>query len=172
VSAIFKKRPKKAPTPKLNHHFVFIEASINAVGPEAMNWGESAWWPKGASLQFQRVGDGPLMIGSKFEMKVQALFGPRFVVEVTQLIPNRLLEFTYRRGFIIGKESIKIEERANGTRIDYEMHYQIKGLFPKILWPLLFEKQHNASLRRILDALKEYILDLKDMHRERQLGDR
>lgn len=171
MSALFKKKVKKPPALKLNHHFVFIEASINAVGPEAMSWGEASWWPQDSRLQFRRLGEGTLEIGTQFEMKVKGFMGPTFVAEVTQLIPNRLLELTYRKGFIIGQESIRIEERANGTRIDYELKYRITGLLNVVLWNLFFQKAHDRNLRQILDALKEYIMSLKAMHQERQMGD-
>ena len=57
-----------------------------------------------------------------------------------------------------GFEIINLEERANGTRIDYELHFQIRGPLNLILWPLIFRKQYTDTIKLIFDALKDHLV--------------
>lgn len=142
----------------LNRHFIFIEAQEKIVGPEVIRWGESSWWPKRCTMKFIRRTPGELRVGTRFEQRVVPL-GPRWEVEVTGLVENRRIERTFLNGLFHGREIVTSEGRLNGTRVDYVMQYKIRGLFNKVLWPLVFRRLHDKNIQMILAALKEYAVN-------------
>ena len=111
----------------LNHHFIFIEADANIVGPQAILWGEASWWPKKSSMKFVRTTSGEIKVGTQYKQKVKLLFGPSWDVEVTRLILTREIERTFLNGMFQGKEWVTSEGRFNGTRVDYTMQCEVKG---------------------------------------------
>ncbi|HOW36161.1 MAG TPA: SRPBCC family protein [Candidatus Omnitrophota bacterium] len=147
---------KKTKHDNINHHFVFIEVPESIVAPEVILWGESSWWPKKCAMKFTRLTEGELRVGTQFEQKVLLPLGPHWKVEVTKLVPNREIERTFLDGMFKGKEWVVIDERLNGTRVDYYMDCQIQGIVNKILWPVLFKKLHDSNIKMILAALRDY----------------
>ena len=83
---------------------------------------------------------------------------PAGVSEITQHDPRQIMERTFRQGFFSGYEVLQTSERANGTRIDYEMHYQVKGFLQTMLWNLLYKKKYVQAMESVLDALKQHIV--------------
>ena len=76
---------------------------------------------------------------------------------MTQLLPNRLIERTFTKGLFKGFERIMLEERANGTRIDYELHFKIRGLLNIFLWPFV-RRQYIQTINKVLTSLKNYLV--------------
>lgn len=142
----------------VNHHFVFIEAPQELVGLEIILWGEASWWPAKCTMKFTRKTSGELQVGTRFEQKVLMPGAPSWEVEVTKLIPNQEIERTFLNGIFIGKETVALEPRLNGMRVDYTMRYKIRGRLNGILWPLVFEKMHDQNVELILSALKDFVL--------------
>lgn len=141
---------------KVNHHFILIEASEKIVGPEIICWGESEWWPKECRMRFRNITLGSVRIGTEYEMMIRAPFASRFYSRVTKLTPDREIERTFLNGMFKGREAVDIEGRYNGTKVNYTMHYQIRGIFNKILWLIIFKKLHDKNIKLILSALKTY----------------
>ncbi len=152
--------PKKSPAKKLNlsRSFVFIEAPIELVGPEAIPWGESSWWPKDSVMQFRKTSAGELAVGATYDMRLLKPFPQVWKVEVTKFVPGLMVERTFKKGFFTGFEVVRAEERSNGTRVEYELHYTIPGPLNQILWNLMCSKLHDASITKILEALKQHCL--------------
>ena len=142
---------------QLNYHFVFIEVPFEFVAPEVMLWGEAQWWPKDFPVQYVRETQGEIQVGTCYKQKILKPVGLSWTVEVTKFVPNRLIERTFQKGILEGYEIVKVEERSNGARIDYELHYSLKGLINKILWPLVFEKHHDKNIEHLLLSLKNYM---------------
>ena len=159
-----KKKTNQQKKEFVEHHFIFIEVPVELVAPQALLWSQSGWWPESslqyvaASLNFQQ--------GTQVQKKISLLMGPRWELEVTKLTDYEI-EWTYRKGIIKGVESLRVEGRSNGTRIDYELRGSIKGLFPKILWMFYFKKVHARSLQKILTALKASVIAKYDSLRTR-----
>lgn len=163
-----KKKKQASPKWDVNHHFIFIEVPIDIVAPEVVLWGESEWWPKKCLMRFTRESQGEIGVGTRYRQKIRKPLGHSWKVEVTKFIPDRLVERTFQTGMFQGYEVTKIEERSNGTRIDYELHYKIRGLLNKLLWPLCYRKQHDKNIKMILSALKDHVTK---KHQEQQEKD-
>ena len=137
------------------HHFIFIESTMDVVVPQVVFWGEAGWWPLESGLQVTRKTPGDIRVGTQYEQCIKAFLSCTFDVEITQFEPNRVIEKTFVRGFIKGRESLTIESRYNGTKVMYEMVYDIKGFMNKILW-FWFKEIHEESMKMVLEALKSY----------------
>ncbi len=155
--------PKKE---AINHHFVLIEAPESIIGPEMITWGEAQWWPKGSRMRFKRLSALPIQIGTEYQQKVMAPVGGRhWRSRVTKLTPGHEIERTFMDGMFQGRESVTIEGRYNGTKVDYKMVFKVRGISNKIFWPLIFRRMHDANIRLILAALKKYC-ELKNSQAE------
>ena len=151
---------------QLNHHFVFVEAPVSIVAPEAEIWGEGAWWPQNTEVKITRITDGGMNVGTRYRHAVNKPFVKDWVSEVTKYVPGALVERTFQDGILEGFELIKIEERSNGTRVDYELHYRVNGLFKQLLWRLIYQRKHDENIRKILEAMKNYCLQQYQQMRE------
>ena len=144
---------------KINRHFVFIEAPLSLVWPEVLAWGEASWWPKGCRMRFIRQTEGEVAVGTRFEQRVLLPLGPRWHAQVTRCVHFSTIERTFVDGLFRGLERVTVEERANGTRVDYTMEYRIRGAVNALLWDLVFERLHDQNLEMILAALKRYMTE-------------
>jgi len=148
-----KSKPKKSGL-TLDRHFVFIEAPVELVGPEAVLWGESAWWPKKSAMQFRKTSAGDLAVGATYEMRLVRPIPQAWQVEVTRYVPGHMVERMFKKGFFKGQEIVRAEERSNGTRVEYELHYAFSSPFHSLLWDLVCHKMHDANIMKNLEALK------------------
>ena len=142
---------------RLNRHFILIEAPADLIGPEAILWGEALWWPKNSSMKFTRLTHGEIQVGTKYRQEVLLPFAPKWEVEVTRLVLGKEIERTFLNGMFKGKEAVTLEERYNGTKVEYTMHYEVLGILNQILWQFLFQKMHNQNIERILKSLQNYV---------------
>lgn len=138
-------------------HFIFLEVPFEAVSKEAMLWEQGVWWPKRGGLQFKRLEDG-LQEGTRFKVSVRGLLPKSFEVEVARFVPGREIHFLFKKGMLNGVQVLRLEDRSNGTRVDYELSYEIKGPINKMLWGLLYQKTWDTSTALILESLKNYLL--------------
>ncbi|MCB9771276.1 MAG: hypothetical protein H6754_01805 [Candidatus Omnitrophica bacterium] len=156
MASIFPRKAKSKDT--ILHEFMFLEAPIEAVSAELIAWGESTWWPQDSLWKYIRQTDGPVAVGTQYVIKINKKSAPDWAAEVTQLLPNRVIERTFTKGLFKGFERIMMEERANGTRVDYELHFQIRGPLNLILWPLVLRKQYVSTIKTTLDALRNFLI--------------
>ena len=159
---------KKKETEEVVYHFIFLEdVPMATVASAVMAWQESAWWPKKCSIHFLQKSAGaqpaPAPKQPLFKQAPSA-----WVVEVTKFVPGRLQERTVKTGLWEGVEILRIEERANGSRVVYELHCQIKGFLKRILWNFSYRKQLEKDIKLIFSALKEFIIK---QHKAKQEGD-
>lgn len=172
----FSKKKARAVTlpERVIHQFVFIEAPLEFVWPEIVLWSESKGWPKkGCAIKIKRRGSGEIELGARFRQLAKPFalswspFALRLEMELTECVPQELIRRTFVKGPLQGYESIKLEWRYNGTRVDYDLPYRVKGFLNKIFWIFFYEKLYSQSMRRILDALKEYVTKLYKEKQER-----
>jgi hypothetical protein len=161
-----KKAKSKTPSEKKTVHFVFIEESLDKVAAELMKWDEALWWPKNPGIQIKRQAPGAIQVGSTFSYKLPMV--PAWTAEVTTFVPQRILVNTFKSKFLRGGETVRIEERANGTKVEYEISYQINGLLNTILWILLGEKPYGNAMKKILAGFKAYVIEKSTQDRERK----
>lgn len=154
---MFQKKGNK-PADKIQVQFVFIEERVDKVASAMMRWQELSWWPKNPGIKIMCKMPGPIEVGKIFQYKLtQRLLGG-WTAEVVNFVPNRKLETTFKSGLLQGTESIQLEERANGTKLEYQMRYQVKGPLNKIFWALFGEKAHANAIKKILTAFHDYVL--------------
>lgn len=152
---------------KIIHHFIFLEIPLEVAAPIVLQWGEAPWWPrKGCSIKYIRKTPGEVQVGTRFRQKISKVLAPSWDVEVSQFVAERQLQFKFLNGPLKGYEDIKLEWRYNGTRIDYELHYQTRGLLNKILWSIFCQKNYDNSLKVVFAALKDYLTKLYKEHQE------
>jgi hypothetical protein len=153
--SILKKRQQ--PREETRYHFILIEAPLHAVGPEIILWGEAAWWPKKSKLQFARINPGDIQTGTRYQARLLAFRAPLWEVEVTNLVDDQEIQRTFSHRRFKIKENLNLEERYNGTKVNYWLTYNIQGLFHRILWRVLFQRFYNQSVMMALASLKDYI---------------
>lgn len=161
-SKFLKSKNSSVKQDKLNRHFIFIEESADLIAAEIILWGEAFWWPKNSVMQFTRLTPGEIRVGTRYRQQVLLPFAPSWEVEVTKFDPQGEIERTFLSGMFKGKETVRLEERYNGTKVDYLMQYQIQGVVNKILWLMVFQKMHDQNLEMILKSLRDYIMKKKE----------
>ncbi|MFA5088851.1 MAG: SRPBCC family protein [Candidatus Omnitrophota bacterium] len=155
---------------KVEHHFVFVEVPVEIVSPEIIQWGEASWWPRHSRIKFVRKAQGELGVGTRYKESLGGLFGLHWDVEVTKLVPLRGIEWTILNGLLKGYEAVTMEWRYNGTRIDYELHYQIPGWFNKIFWNFFYRKSHQQGIKMIMDDLRRHLIQTY-LEKQKQAGE-
>jgi hypothetical protein len=138
-------------------HFMFIEAPLDIVGHEMIFWGKASWWPNFGTIATVRESENPLQLGTRFRHEIKKPFKQTWISEVVKYIPNRLIEWSLRPGMIKGSEVLKLEERANGTRLDYALYGAPSNVLNKFLWKLFVRKPYEEYTKRILLALRDHV---------------
>lgn len=155
---LFAKKKTTSPQEDLtfDRQFVFIEVPIDIVGPESLLWGEASWWPKNSLIRFRRTSQQELGVGATYEINLNFPIPQKSVAEVTQYEPGRLVVRTFKEGFFKGSESVRAEERANGTRVEYEMRYMVSEPVKKIFWDLFLRKSYIAAINKVFLSLQAH----------------
>lgn len=164
----FKKNDKSPKKGKVSRHFVFIEAPLDFVAPEVMPWGEAPWWPKHCAIRFTRKTPGNLAVGTQYYVSLSKGLGLGALVEVTEYIPNREMTLTYQKGFFSGCEIIRLEERYNGTRVEFEHYLVVRDIINRLRWPIFYKKEFEHNVGLIMNALKEYVSAKYHTHLEKK----
>ena len=159
------KPPKAAKiNEKVIRHFIFVEVPIEVVWPQLLAWSAAEWWPKGSHIKMISSPSGEVQVGTRLRHTLTKPLAPKWDplavhwdTEVTKLLDKNLMERTFVRGPIKGYETVQLEWRYNGTRIDYELHYRVKGLHNMIFWTLTSEKLFSQSIKMALDSFKNHI---------------
>jgi hypothetical protein len=156
MASKFTRKPKSKDS--VIHRFMFLEAPIEIVSAEVVAWGEASWWPKDCLWKYLRQTDGEIRVGTQYVIKINKPSATDWAAEVTQLLPSRIVERTFTKGMFKGFERVLLEEKSNGTRIDYELHFQLRGFINMLIWPFFLRGQYVKTIGKIMDALKAHIL--------------
>lgn len=141
---------------ELNTHTVTIGAAPDKVYPEIIRWGEAGWWPKKSQMRFIRVGGAGIQKGTRYRQQVLLPLAPSWDVEVEEVTPRSITR-AFLNGMFEGYETVSVSPVGAGTHVLYEMHYRVRGFFNRMLWPVVFEKMHDANIKEILKNLKNFI---------------
>ena len=140
---------------KANRHSILVHGGPQAVAPEIVAWGEASWWPRGSLMRFVRLTAGAVGVGTRYRQKVQLPFAPSWDVAVTE-VGARSITRSFLNGMFTGSETVSVQEEAGGTRVTYEMNYEVEGAANRIMWSFVLRHLHDANIRRILKNLKRY----------------
>ncbi len=140
---------------KENRHSILVRCSEEALVPEIVVWGETPWWPRGSLMRFVRLTDGPVGVGTRYRQEVRFPLAPSWDVAVTEVGPHSITR-SFLHGMFTGSETVSARQEPGGTRVVYEMDYEVQGTANRVLWALLFRHLHDANIRRILKNLKRY----------------
>ena len=155
----FLKRSSKSPKPE--NFFVFIESPIKVVGSQISLWGQSNWWPLECGIRTVNVPDGNLDLGTKTKTKIKGVLPGTLQSQVSALVPDRLIERTFTGGLLKGKETISVEERYNGTRLDVRLEASPSNIINQLLWPLFYRKTYIQGMKKVLENIKNYCLSVQ-----------
>ncbi len=140
---------------KANRHSILVHCGPQSVAPEIVTWGEAPWWPRGSLMRFVRLTPGAVGVGTRYRQKVEFPFAPSWDVAVTEMGAQSITR-SFLNGMFAGSEKVSVQEEAGGTRVTYEMHYEVMGVGNRIMWSFVFRHLHNANIRRILKNLKRH----------------
>jgi hypothetical protein len=142
---------------KVNRHSVEIAADKARIFKELVLWGQASWWPKDANMKFVNLSGVAVQEGTEYLMKIVPS-GASWHARVTKIEPDYSIRRDFLDGMFNGFETVSIKDKGNNFfEVAYEMFYQINGSLNKLLWPIAFEKLHNANIRMILNSLKQHL---------------
>ncbi len=137
-------------------HFIFVEAPLKKVARLACLWERAPWWPQKAPLIINDMSGkepGALVMKAEFPF-FSALDG-----KIVESHPEKGWARIYDQKNFLMKETLNIEGRLNGSRVDYLLEVEIKGFRNKFLWSIFFKDSYNEAIRSLLQSLKEYLLN-------------
>jgi hypothetical protein len=152
----------------LNTHTVAISAAPEKVYPQIIQWGEAPWWPKKSRMRFIRTRGETIQEGTRYRQRVLLPCAPSWDVEIQGVTPRSITR-AFLNGMFLGYETVSVSpagppagpqagpQAGAGTQVLYEMHYQVRGFFNRMLWPIAFEKMHDANIKAILKNLKSFV---------------
>jgi hypothetical protein len=146
------------------HYFSFIEGSFDEIADEILKWGWSSWWPKESVLQYEADAQDGLQAGLPCRMFLKGKFLTVVLKgEIVQIRPKRVLQIEWRSGWVTGQEFIIVEERSNGTRVDFRARFKGTMLLSKMIWLLFFRKKYAECIRQALDVFKPHEVHDQDL---------
>jgi len=157
---------KRSEEPKLIRHFVFIEAPIDIVAELALDWGRPIWWPKDIGMNYAAVADMPLAEGRTYRIQFVNILRLTLSARVAQYLAGRQIEHQFISGILRGGQTITLEERSNGTRVDIVTWPRAHGFFNTLLWKVFFVGAYNRWIDRILATIKGYSETIFNERRE------
>jgi hypothetical protein len=150
IPDVFKKKDHS----EIVHYVVLIEAPLTVVGAQLSSWFANDWRPPASPLVFT-CDDGSAKLGTKCRAEFKKLIKISWQLEVTRFSPNHSLQSALK-GFFKGTETLTIEERGNGIKVDYHMVYDLSNPLFQIIWSLWIEDPFVEELRRSMEALKTH----------------
>ena|GEM_PF-659657 len=150
-------RRKRPLTVEENRHSIIIRTDQPALlRKEIICWGEAEWWPKGSLMAFRRLSSGEVALGTLYMQKVLLPLAPRWRVEVSE-VTNRSISRRFLDGMFKGCEQVSFQRAAGGWRVEYVMHYEVRGFLNRFLWFLVFRRLHDRNIKEILGNLKIFM---------------
>lgn len=148
--------PGEPATVKINRHSIVIASGPQEAFKEIVRWGESSWWPEKSLMCFKRQTQGEVQEGALYRQQVMLPFAPSWNAKVEKLTDSSITR-VFSDGMFDGHETVAMAARANGLEVVYEMCYQVKGVFNRLMWRMIFNKLHDQNIEMILRNLKEYL---------------
>ncbi|MHB8173206.1 MAG: SRPBCC family protein [Nitrospirota bacterium] len=143
----------------LNHHFVEINAPVDAIYREIVLWGESEWWPDDSPMKYSRSDSGKVKVGTRFRQKVHRPFAPEWDVEVISITPGYEISRRFISGMFRGTDRVYIAANGKNNEVHFLMDYEIIGSINRVLWKLAYRRMHDENITRILRAMKAELED-------------
>jgi len=141
----------------INHHFIGVRASSQAVFDQLLLWGEAPWWPKDSPMQYERLTGGEVGMGSRYRQKITVPFGPAWDVEIESVVDGRAVTYRFINGMFKGVYRLYVIPTGELTEAHFLMDYEVVGGLNRFLWDRLTKKKHDRNLARLLRALKGYL---------------
>ncbi len=138
----------------INHHFVTINAPVDAIYREVVLWGESRWWPDESPMKYSRKDSAEVRVGTRFHQKVYRPFAPEWEVEVVSITPGHGISRRFISGMFRGTDKVYIKPGEKSSEVHFLMDYEITGGMNRILWRLAYRRMHDGNIVRILNAMK------------------
>ena len=158
LDKIFKKFSKPL---KSEQFFVFIESPLKVVSLEILFWGRAMWWPAQANIEVIDYPSADLQVGSRSVIKIKAVLPAKLDTEITKIVPGHLIERTFIKGLLKGTETISIEERYNGMRLNVTLLVRPAGLIQRFFWEAFYHKKYTQAMKLILDSLRDYCQNIQ-----------
>ena len=138
----------------ISHHFITINAPVDAIYREIVLWGESAWWPDESPMKYSRTDLGEVRVGTCFHQKVYKPFAPEWDVEVISITPGYEISRRFITGMFRGTDQVYIKQSEKANEVHFLMDYEVMGGINRILWKLAYRRMHDENIVRILNAMK------------------
>ncbi len=107
-------------------------------------------------MAFRRLSSGEVALGTLYMQKVLLPLAPRWRVEVSE-VTNRSISRRFLDGMFKGCEQVSFQRAAGGWRVEYVMHYEVRGFLNRFLWFLVFRRLHDRNIKEILGNLKIFM---------------
>ncbi len=146
---------KKKDQGDIIHYVVLIEAPLEVVGAELAHWFDNEWRASGSAIRYQCADKGALKVGSWCAAEFKKILPARWELAVAKYEANHFVQASLS-GFFNGTETVTVEERDNGIKVDYRMTYEFKNPLHQIMWSLWMDEAFIKEVRNAMDALKTY----------------
>jgi hypothetical protein len=142
------------------HYVVLIEAPLEIVGAQLSAWFNNAWRPSESSLMLKCPEEEAVKAGAICRAELTKFLKVSWQMEVAKIVPDHFV-ISDLTGFFTGTETVTVEERDNGIKVDYRMAYEFKNPIHQIMWSLWMEDAFIHEVRKSMDALKSYCEKVK-----------
>jgi hypothetical protein len=139
---------------RIIHYVVVIEAPLEVVGTQLAGWFTNAWRPSDAVLKYKCAESGPVKIGSKCRGEFTKFLKAGWQLEIERLEGTHVIHAKLK-GFFTGTETVTVEERDNGIKVDYRMTYELRNPIAQIMW-LWMQEPFVDEIRKSMEALKAF----------------
>jgi len=137
---------------------ITIKAAPEIIFKELLIWGEGAWWPRRSLMKFVNLSGGADE-KTLYLQKVKFPLGPSWHVrnEVVDMA-NLYVKRVFLDGMFCGFEELSVSLEEEGCyRAIHSFCYEVKGLFNRLMWKILFKKLHKKNIDLIFKSLKKHL---------------
>lgn len=121
----------------------------------------TATWDPGIT-RARRLDDGPLGVGSRFEVHVKlGLVAVPFVYEITTYDRTDHLVLVTRGPFHVGRDDVRFRTTVDGTEVTWDAEFAVRGPGGRLIDPLLaigFRRTGRAAVAGLAEALSGRVL--------------
>jgi carbon monoxide dehydrogenase subunit G len=141
-------KPAGADPMPLLHEQVETRLPIQAAFTYLADFANAATWDPGTATS-RRLDDGPVRVGSRFELGVRMAGSVRpMTYRIVRLEPNRQVVLEGTGSGVAATDTLTFEATPHGTRIDYAADIRLLG------WRRLLEPFAGGAFARIAGAAR------------------